>query len=228
MRPAHRLIIAIDGPAGAGKSTAARRVAQRLGCRYLDTGAMYRAVALKALREGLDLGDPESLSRAADAATIHLETENGVTRVWLDGAEVTGEIRAPAVSAAASRVSAVPGVRQAMVRQQRRWGEEGSVVMEGRDIGTVVFPDADVKLFLNASPAERARRRSAELSCQGIVVSAETVEKEMAARDARDTQRPASPLSRAPDAVLLETDGLSPDEVVEQILEICRRKGAER
>ena len=228
MRPPPRLIIAIDGPAGAGKSTAARRVAQRLGCRYLDTGAMYRAVALKALREGLDLGDPEALSRAADAATIHLETENGGTRVWLDGAEVTGEIRAPAVSEAASRVSAVPGVRQAMVRQQRRWGEEGGVVMEGRDIGTVVFPDADVKLFLNASPAERARRRSAELSCQGIVVSAETVEHEMAARDARDTQRPASPLARAPDAVLLETDGLSPDEVVEQILEICRRKGAER
>ena len=151
-----------------------------------------------------------------------------MTRVWLDGAEVTGEIRAPAVSEAASRVSAVPGVRQAMVRQQRRWGEEGGVVMEGRDIGTVVFPDADVKLFLNASPAERARRRSAELFCQGIVVSEETVEHEMAARDARDTQRQASPLARAPDAVLLETDGLSPDEVVEQILEICRRKGAER
>jgi cytidylate kinase len=227
MRPPHSLIIAIDGPAGAGKSTAARCAAQRLGYRYLDTGAMYRTVALKALREGMDLADQEALGRAAEDAKIDLRTEADTTRVWLDGVEVTSEIRNPAVTEAASRVSVVPRVRQAMVRQQRRWGEQGGVVMEGRDIGTVVFPEADVKIFLDASPAERARRRAAELALQGIPLSTERVRQELAARDARDAARPASPLVRAPDAVLVETDGLSPDAVVELILQICRRKGAE-
>jgi cytidylate kinase len=228
MHPPQRLIIAIDGPAGAGKSTAARSVARRLGYRYLDTGAMYRAVALKALREGLDLGDPDALTQAAEAATIDLQTEDDVTQVWLDGAEVTIRIRTPEVTKAASQVSVVPGVRRALVRQQRRWGEQGGVVMEGRDIGTVVFPDADVKIFLDASPGERARRRSAELAFQGVPVSAGTVAQELAARDARDSSREASPLVRAPDAVLLETDGLSPEAVVERILDICRSRGAER
>jgi cytidylate kinase len=190
MRPPHRLIIAIDGPAGAGKSTVARCVAQRLGYRYLDTGAMYRTIALKALRKGLNLADQQALSQAAEDAKIQLKTEEDATRVWLDGVEVTGEIRNPEVTEAASRVSVVPRVRQAMVRQQRGWGEQGGVVMEG------------------------------------LAVSTETVRQELAARDARDAARPASPLVRAPDAVLVQTDGLSPDAVVEQILQICRRKGA--
>jgi CMP/dCMP kinase len=228
MHPSHCLIIAIDGPAGAGKSTAARSVARRLGYRYLDTGAMYRAMALKALREGLDLGDPEALTRAAQAATIDVRIEDDAMQVWLDGAEVSREIRAPEVTEAASQVSVVPGVRQAMVRQQRRWGEQGGVVMEGRDIGTVVFPDADVKLFLDASAGERARRRTEELASQGLEVSADTVQQELAARDARDINRQASPLVRARDAVLLETDGLSPEAVVERIVEICRSKVADR
>jgi cytidylate kinase len=226
MRPPHRLIIAIDGPAGAGKSTAARGVAARLGYLYIDTGAMYRAVALKALREHLDLNDREALSQAAERAEIRLECVNGVTRVWLDGDEVTREIRSPEVSEAASRVSAVPGVRRALVRQQRRCGEAGGVVMEGRDIGTVVFPDADLKLFLNASPAERARRRSAELADQGVAAATEDVARQIAERDTRDSSRQASPLVRAPDAVLLETDGLSVDQVIDRILHLCHNKGA--
>src|SRR5262245_28230662 len=140
-----RLIIAIDGPAGAGKSTVARAVAARLGYLYIDTGAMYRSVALKALREGLDLQDAEALTAAAEQTEVRLHTDGGATRVWLDGEEVTQEIRSPAVTEAASRVSTVSGVREEMVRQQRRCGQAGGVVMEGRDIGTVVFPHADLK-----------------------------------------------------------------------------------
>jgi cytidylate kinase len=225
MQPPHRLIIAIDGPAGAGKSTAARGVAARLGYLYIDTGAMYRAVALKALREQLDLNDPEALSAAAASADIRMETADGASRVWLDGEEVTREIRSPAVSEAASRVSVIPGVRRAMVGLQRRWGEQGGVVMEGRDIGSVVFPEADLKLFLDASPAERARRRTAELGAQGVPVSTEQVAREMAERDARDRSRASSPLTHAPGAILLFTDGLEAAEVVEQIVQLCREKG---
>lgn len=226
MHPHPRLIIAIDGPAGAGKSTVARRVAAHLGYLYVDTGAMYRAVALKALRGNVDLDDSEALTAAANQADIHLETAGEAPRVWLDGEEVTRAIRSPAVSEAASQVSAVPGVREAMVRRQRRWGEAGGVVMEGRDIGTVVFPGAHVKVFLNASPAERARRRAAELAAQGVVSSPQAVAGQMAERDARDMGRHASPLARAPDAMLVDTDGLSAEEVIERILDLCRQKGA--
>jgi cytidylate kinase len=220
------LIIAIDGPAGAGKSTVARVVAARLGYLYIDTGAMYRSVALKALWEGLDLWDGEALTAAAALAEIRLDTTDGATRVWLDDQEVTREIRSPAVTEAASRVSTVAGVREAMVRQQRRWGEAGGVVMEGRDIGTVVFPHADLKIFLDASPEERARRRVAELAAEGGTGSPETIAQQMVARDTRDSRREASPLTRAPDAVLLATDGLTSDDVVERVLELARQKGA--
>jgi cytidylate kinase len=222
-----RPIIAIDGPAGSGKSTVARAVASRLGYLYIDTGAMYRAVALKALREDLDLENGEALTDAAARAEIRMRTEAGATRVWLDGREVTDEIRSPAVTDAASRVSAVASVRQAMVRLQRAWGQPGGVVMEGRDIGTVVFPSAEVKIFLDASPEERARRRARELATQGAAVSSESVGREMAARDARDRERLASPLVRAPDAVLLLTDGLAPEQVVERALGLCRERGVE-
>jgi cytidylate kinase len=221
-----RLIIAIDGPAGAGKSTVARAVACRLGCLYIDTGAMYRSVALKAVQDGLSLDDSDALTRAASHLDIRLETVDDGTRVWLDGREVTQEIRTPAVSEASSRVSVVPGVRDAMVRQQRLWGAAGRVVMEGRDIGTVVFPDADLKVFLDASPAERARRRIAELAQQGTTVSPQTVAAQMAERDDRDSRRTASPLARAPDAVLIQTDGQRPEAVVERILELCRERRA--
>lgn len=225
-RPSDRLIIAIDGPAGAGKSTVARQVAHRLGYQYLDTGAMYRAVALKALREQCSLADPNALALAADQAQIRLDTRDGSTRVWLDGEEVTREIRTPEVTEAASLVSAQPRVRQALVRQQRACGAAGGVVMEGRDIGTVVFPDADLKVFLDASPTERARRRVADLAAQGVSTTAEAVASQMAERDTRDSHRAASPLVRAPDAELLETDGITAEQVVERILELCRARGA--
>jgi cytidylate kinase len=220
------LIIAIDGPAGAGKSTAARRVAQRLHYLYLDTGAMYRAVALKALKEGISPADAAAMARVAAEAKIRLTTQDGEGQVWLDDTEVTQEIRSPAVTEAASRVSTHPAVREALVQQQRRCAADGGVVMEGRDIGTVVFPHADLKVFLSASPAERARRRATELNAQGVSVSLEVVSQQMAERDARDSEREASPLTRAADAVLLDTDHLTIDEVVEKILECCRQRGA--
>jgi CMP/dCMP kinase len=219
------LIIAIDGPAGAGKSTAARRVAQLLHYLYLDTGAMYRAVALKALQEGISPADAAALARVAGEAQIRLTTQDGESRVWLDDKEVTRQIRSPEVTETASRVSTHPAVREALVKQQRRCAAAGGVVMEGRDIGTVVFPHADLKIFLNASPAERARRRVAELNAQGIAASLEAVSEQMAERDARDSGREASPLTCAPDAVLLDTDHLTIDEVVERILECCRARG---
>jgi cytidylate kinase len=219
------LIIAIDGPAGAGKSTAARRVAQLLHYLYLDTGAMYRAVALKALQEGISSTDAAALARVAGEAKIRLTTQDGESHVWLDDNEVTRQIRSPEVTEAASLVSTHPAVREALVKQQRRCAAAGGVVMEGRDIGTVVFPHADLKIFLNASPAERARRRVAELNAQGIAASLEAVSVQMAERDARDSEREASPLTRAPDAVLLDTDHLTIDEVVERILECCRQRG---
>jgi CMP/dCMP kinase len=226
MSERRRLIIAMDGPGGAGKSTVARELAARLGYLYIDTGAMYRSVALKALREGLDLNDAEALVQAAERAEIRLETSPDGTRVWLDGQEVTREIRTAEVTEAASRVSTVLGVREAMVRRQREWGEVGGVVMEGRDIGTVVFPHAQVKVYLDASPAERARRRSAELAAQGVVVPPEVIARQLAERDARDSDREASPLVRAPDAVPINTDGLRAADVVERVLALCRERGA--
>jgi cytidylate kinase len=220
-----RLIIAIDGPAGAGKSTTAREVARRLGYLYIDTGAMYRAVALKALREGTSMQDETALTRIATAAELRLEPDRGGVRVFLDGEEVSDAIRSPEVSALSSVVSAVPGVRAQMVKRQREMGRDGGVVMEGRDIGTVVFPDADIKLFLDASACERARRRHHDLETQGVHESEERVLEAIHARDARDSGRAASPLRRAADATLIETDDQSVEQVVARILELCAAAG---
>jgi CMP/dCMP kinase len=192
------MVIAIDGPAGAGKSTVARAAAERLGFTYLDSGAMYRAVALRG-------GDPATVAREA-----RLELGE---RVTLDGEDVTEQIREPWVSEAASSVAADPAVREALVDQQRRILADGDWVAEGRDIGTVVAPDAAVKVFLTADPAERARRRAAELGADEQVVL-----RELVMRDERDRSREASPLVAAPDAVPVDTTGLSLDEVVEQIV----------
>jgi len=215
------VIVAIDGPAGAGKSTLARRVAARLGYLYIDTGAMYRAVGLSALRAGISLEDPLKLEQLALHGQIELTPD---ARVFLNGEDVSAAIRQPEVSQAASKVSAVPGVRRAMVELQRRMGQTHSVVMEGRDIGTVVFPQAQVKVFLDADPAERAGRRVAELRQKGAEADAAEVEREMRERDQRDRTRAEAPLVQAPDAVYLDSTGHTPDEVEEALLRIVRER----
>jgi cytidylate kinase len=196
-------VVAIDGPAGAGKSTVARALARRLGFTYLDSGAMYRAVALAALRRG------EAVAAAAVAREARIELGE---RVVLDGEDVTAAIREPAVSEAASQVAADPEVREAVVADQRRLLAQGDWVAEGRDIGSVVAPDAEVKVFLTAAPEERARRRARELG-----VDEQTVLAEQAIRDERDRTRSHSPLEPAAGATILDTTGLSLDEVVERL-----------
>jgi cytidylate kinase len=217
-----RVIVAIDGPAGAGKSTIARRIADRLGFVYINTGAMYRAVALWALRNGTDLTDIHRLEKLAEAAQIDFSVGDG--RVRLNGEDVTEAIFTPEVSAAASKVSAVPGVRRALIPLQRGIAATSSVVMEGRDIGSIIFPEAQVKIFLDASPEERARRRAAEMEARGGRVAVAAVAADMRDRDTRDRERQEAPLVQAPDAVLLDTTALSPDEVEERILQLVRSR----
>jgi cytidylate kinase len=210
------MVIAIDGPAGAGKSSVARRVAAEIGFTYLDSGAMYRCVALAALQGEADLDDGEALGALAEGLEIDFDGQ----RVLLDGDDVSGEIRAPEVSAAASRVSVHPRVREAMVARQRQLIAAGRYVAEGRDIGTVVSPDSPLKIFLTASDEERARRRAAQ--------SGEGVEAVLAAqrqRDARDTEREHGALRAAADAVELDTSSMNLDEVVRRIVSLAREKG---
>lgn len=210
------MVIAIDGPAGAGKSSVARALADRLGFTYLDSGAMYRCVALAALRAGLDLDDEEGVGRLAAAVSIGLAGEG----VELDSREVGAEIRLPAVTDASSRVSVHPAVREAMVARQRQLIATGRYVAEGRDIGTVVSPDAPLKIFLTASPEERARRRAAQTGEDRDAVLAAQGE-----RDARDVSREHSALRPAEDAVEIDTTGLLPAEVVDRIEALARERG---
>jgi cytidylate kinase len=217
-----RVIVAIDGPAGAGKSTIARRIADRLGFTYINTGAMYRAVALWALRNGTALDDMHRLERLALEAKIEFGPGDG--SVWLNGEDVTQFLYTPEVTAAASKVSVVPGVRRALLPRQREIAQKASVVMEGRDIGTVIFPEAQVKIFLDANPQERARRRADELRHRASPVGVDTVAAQLQERDDRDRTRPESPLMQAPDAVLLDTTELTVDEVEERILQLVRTR----
>jgi cytidylate kinase len=210
------MVIAIDGPAGAGKSTVARAVAEEIGFTYLDSGAMYRCVALAALQGKADLDDGEALGALAEGIEIDLDGQ----RVLLDGDDVSAEIRAPEVSAAASRVSVHPRVREAMVVRQRQLIAAGRYVAEGRDIGTVVSPDSPLKIFLTASDEERARRRAAETG-----EDPEAVLKAQRLRDARDTEREHGALKAAEDAVELDTTGLTLDEVAARVVALVRERG---
>ena len=216
------MVIAIDGPSGAGKSTAGRTLAARLGYVFLDTGAMYRTLALMALRRGVPLDAAEDLAALARAARIGLAP--GGDAVSLDGEDVTAAIRSREVSAAASRVSVHPAVRREMVARQREMGRGGGVVLDGRDIGTAVFPDADVKFYVDADPAQRARRRHEELAAAGVHSDLRAIEEEICHRDQADTTRTDSPLTRAKDAVHVDTTSLSPDEVVERLLTVVESR----
>ncbi len=205
-------VIAIDGPAGSGKSTVARALAERLGLDYLDTGAMYRAVAFAALRRGIDPADGEPVGRLAETIDLEVRSDG----VVVDGVDASIEIRGPEVTRAVSMVAANPAVRQAMRRQQREWAElHGGGVIEGRDIGTVVFPQAELKVYLDAHPEVRAHRRSKEVAD----LDYETVASDLARRDALDQGRDDDPLREAPDAVVLDTSSLGIDEVVDRILD---------
>ena len=220
---ARRVIIAIDGPAGAGKSTIARHLAQYFGLLNLETGAMYRAFALKALRAGVLLDESNSLERLAAQTQIRLEAGDEENRVLLDGEDVTRLLRAAEVTDAASRVSVFPAIRAWMVRMQQTLGETGGVVMEGRDIGTVVFPHADVKIFLDAAPEVRGMRRFDQLG-PAATVQPEEVLRELRARDERDRNRTDSPLKPAVDAVLLDSTHMTLEEVVRAAEGIVERR----
>jgi CMP/dCMP kinase len=220
-----KLIIAIDGPVGSGKSTLARRVAQMLGYVYVDTGAMYRALALKALRRGLSFdGNDDSLVALARETRIDLRAEDGTQRVFLDHEDVTTAIRTPEVSQAASKIAVNPGVRHVLVAEQRRAGEQGGVVMEGRDIGSVVFPDAQLKIFLTASPETRAERRWREHQQKGDAIDLQRTLEEIRERDRRDQGRTTSPLVRAPDAVVVDSTAMDPEEVARLVVMLAKDK----
>ncbi len=222
------MIVAIDGPAASGKSTVARALAERLGAHYLDTGAMYRAVAHAALEHGIDLDDGAALTALASVSEIGFEHADDAplpTAVLLDGADVTSAIRTPEVDAAVSAVAKDPGVRRALVAHQRALASGADVVVvEGRDIGTVVFPDAGLKVFLTASAEERARRRHVEMNERGRAVDSQVVLEELERRDTADSSRETSPLAAAPDAVHVDTTGLSIAEVVERIAALVEER----
>jgi cytidylate kinase len=218
------MIVAIDGPAGSGKSTVARGVARRLGFTYLDSGALYRAVTLAALEAGVDLDDGAALGGLAADARIELrEREHDNVHVTLDGRDVSEEIREPEVTGASSKVAAHSEVRAALLAKQRRLIASGNYVVEGRDIGTVVAPDAPIKAFLTADPAERARRRAAELRRRGLEAEAREVRRAIEQRDRLDSTRSAAPLRTADDAVVIDTTGLDAAAVIERILELVKQ-----
>lgn len=210
-------IVAIDGPSGSGKSTVAAMLATKLGYMHLDTGAMYRAVALAAALDNLPYDDARRLDELCEQIRIEMRRNEGVVSVYLNGQDVTEEIRSPEMSLGSSAVSAVPEVRSHMVRLQREIGSSGGIVAEGRDMGTVVFPDTPAKFYLDASPEERARRRWLQLKEMGIEEAPEKVRREMDERDQNDTSREHSPLKKAEDAIIVDTTEMSIDQVIEKL-----------
>jgi cytidylate kinase len=225
MSGTRRLIVAIDGPAGAGKSTVAGRLAAHFGLLNLETGAMYRAFALKAIENGIAPDDAAALEKLAAGTSIGLEPTPSGNRVLLDGSDVTTHVRDAAVTQAASQVSVHPAIRRWMVDLQRKLGENGGVVMEGRDIGTVVFPDADIKIFLDASPEARGERRYEQ---SGKAAPQEAILQEIRERDQRDRNRPQSPLRPAPDALVIDSTHLTLEDVVARVQELVPARLAAR
>lgn len=216
--------IAIDGPAGAGKSTISKFVAAQLGYLYIDTGAMYRAVAYKAIRSGVDIDNAAQVEAMAQKTDIELKITETGQAIFLDGKDVTTKIRTPEVSMAASKVSAIGGVRKALVALQRKIAGSGNVIMDGRDIGTVVLPDAQVKIFLTATSEDRAMRRYLELKEKGVEVSYQSVLEDMEKRDWQDTHRAESPLKAADDAVVIDTSGQTLGESVQIITDFVKSR----
>lgn len=244
-RPRSRPLVAIDGPAGAGKSTVARGLAARLGYVLVDTGALYRTVALAAKRRGVAWDDEPAVAELAraliaahaivlerggdapDSSALGAAGGSGV-KVLLEGADVSAAIRAPDMSLGASRVSAIPGVRAALLDAQRQAGADGGVVLEGRDIGTVVFPDAEVKFFLTASPEIRARRRFDELTSRGTEATFDATLDDVKRRDKADTERPVAPLRQADDAILVDSSGRHAQEIIEEMARVVESRAARR
>ena len=216
--------IAIDGPAGAGKSTLARKLAEKLGFLYVDTGAIYRTVALKVLWEKADPADPAQVVPLLEGLEIHMGYEDGVQKMYLEGEDVSGAIRRHKVSGAASQVSAIPEVRAFLLEFQRKLARESSVVMDGRDIGTVVLPNADVKIFLTAAPEARARRRLLELEQRGETADFDTILRDIKERDYQDEHRPIAPLKQAADAALLDTTDLDLGQSMSCLLALVKEK----
>jgi CMP/dCMP kinase len=219
-----RLVIAIDGPVGSGKSTVARSVAHQLGYTYVDTGAMYRALALKALRAGIALDASEELAALAERTQIEVRTVDGKRRTFLDGVDVSAAIRTAPVAQAASQIAVVPAVRRVLVAAQQRAGDDGGVVIEGRDIGSVVFPGAELKIYLTASVPVRAERRWRDHQRKGEAIRLPQLEQEVRERDRRDSERATSPLVRAPDAVLIDSTAMEVNEVVRLIAMLARER----
>ena len=222
------MIIAIDGPSGAGKSTLAKRLARELGFTYMDTGALYRALALKVLRQGVDLADDARMAALLGSTAIDLREERGKLLVLMDGQDVAGDIRTPEVSQMASKASALKSVRARLLELQRDLGKRGSVVAEGRDIGTVVFPAAEVKIFLDASVGERARRRNQELCADGSAVQLAETLREMEERDRRDSERDLAPLCQAADAVRVDSSAVDAEQVAVIVLNLVNQRKARK
>ncbi|RQW85252.1 MAG: (d)CMP kinase [Geobacter sp.] len=222
------IIVAIDGPSGAGKSTVARQLAERLGYLYIDTGAMFRAVALTVKRSNINLEDEDALAALCRDLEITFVRHEGAYRVFANGEDVSEAIRTPEISLLTSRISMKKVVREALLHEQRRMGRAGNVVLEGRDIGSVVFPQADVKFFLSASAEERGKRRFLELEAKGERVTLENTIVEVIARDAQDEQREHAPLRMAEDALPIDSDGISVEEVLRRMEKVVRQKESER